>query len=280
MKKCSAIIIFFIYTAFLAGCKQNENLLTNTNDKVPSEYVTIPRSPIDSKIIIKIIEEISDSGRSDKLYCYTENTYSPAGSKIISSVSQVKNIIIIDYKELQISDNGASISTPASTNINLGLLQNGTYTLDININNKEIIGLLTVTDGSFDLTIQPNNLITVQQETLLRIPGNIMWGLAESIQQIQYQSFLDSLVILGAKPHNLKSGDYYYFEVDPQGGINLPSSPGMPYGKYFLYKYQGGDMIISSLIKRYAKKYLDSIYIQLSNGSGGNYYSTIFKDAQ
>jgi hypothetical protein len=68
--------------------------------------------------------------------------------------------------------------------------------------------------------------------------------------------------------------------VDPQGGINLPSSPGMPYGKYFLYKYQGGDMIISSLIKRYAKKYLDSIYIQLSNGSGGNYYSTIFKDAQ
>ncbi len=278
MKINLAIIILAAIFALIYGCKENEGLLTDPNGVVPSESVLIPLSPINSQIILNISEDISTSNRNVTLSCYTKNLYSPAGSKILSDFSLVNNSIQIEFKELKISEMGAGISAPASVTFNLGSLPNGYYLLNITINGKKVIGLITKNDESFELKIQPNNLISFHQEKLLRIPNSIIWGQSESMEQAPFQQFIDSLIVLGAKPHNLKTGDYSYFEVDSQGGFDLNSALGMAYGKHFLYNFEGDTLITKNLVKRFAKRYLDSIYIQLSGGKGEMYYSTVLRN--
>ena len=278
MNRYLAIIILTTIFALIYSCKENEGLLTDPNNVVPSESVLIPLSPINSQIILNISEDISTSNSNVVLSCYTRNLYSPAGSKILSDFSLVNNSIQIEFKELKMSEMGAGISAPASVKFNLGSLPNGYYSLNITINGKKVIGLITINDESFELKIQPNNLISIYQEKLLRIPSSIIWGQSESIEQTPFQLFIDSLIVLGAKPHNLNAGDYSYFEVDTQGGFNTHSALGMPYGKYFLYNYEGDSTSIRNLIKRFAKRYLDSIYIQLSGGKGEMYYSTVLRN--
>ncbi|MDO8550937.1 MAG: hypothetical protein Q7S39_12420, partial [Ignavibacteria bacterium] len=181
-------------------------------------------------------------------------------------------------QELFISNLGASIFTPATVNFELNTLQEGSYFLDITINSKNVMGLITVTNESFELKIQPNNIIYFYKEELFRIPKTIIWGQAESIEQAPYQLFLDSLVILGAQNHNLQPGDYYYFEVNSQGGFNTHSALGMAHGEYFLYNFEGDTLTTRNLVKRFAKRYLDSIYIQFFGGRGEMYYSTVLKN--
>lgn len=278
MKKYLLFFVFITLISFFTSCQENKDLLTNPSNNFPSESVLVPLSPIDSKIILKITEEINTTSRNVVLYCYTEKTYSPAGSKIISSITQVNDTFKIEFKELLISNLGAAIFTPATVNFNLNSLHEGSYFLDITINSKKVMGLIAVTNESFDLKIQPNNIVHFYKENLFRIPKTIIWGQAESIEQTPYQLFIDSLVILGAQNHKLQPGDYFYFEVDSQGGFNTHSALGMANGKYFLYNFEGETLITRNLVKRFAKRYSDSIYIQLSGGRGEMYYSTVLKN--
>ncbi len=278
MKKLLLFFLFATFLSFFFSCKDSKDLLTNPDNIIPTDSLVIPLSPIDSKLILYIHEEINSSNRYLILLCITEKTYSPAGSKIISSLIKDGNTINIEFKDLLISQGGAAIFSPASVIYNIDSLKEGSYLLNISVNNKTLKGLLTVTNESYEIKIQPNNLIQVYRDKSLRVPVTIIWGQAESIELAPYQIFLDSLKVLGAKPHNLKAGDYYYFEVDSQGGFNTYSALGMAHGNYFLYNYEGDILLVRSLIKRFSKRYLDSIYIQLSGGRGEMYYSTVLKN--
>lgn len=277
MKKQLSFLVFVTFLLVFLGCKEND-FVTNPNNNFPTDSIIVPFSPINTKIILKLIEEINPANRNVVLSCYTEQTYSPAGSKIISSITQVTDTFKIEFQELYISTFGAAIFTPATVNFDLNTLQQGSYFLDFTINSKKVMELITVTNESFDLKIQPNNIIHFYKESLHRIPKTIIWGQAESIDQAPYQLFLDTLLILGAQQHNLQPGDYYYFEVDSQGGFITHSALGMAYGEYFLYNFEGDTLTTRNLVKRFAKRYLDSIYIQLFGGRGEMYYSTVLKN--
>lgn len=275
MKKILFFFVFISLISFILGCTDNKDFLTNPDRYILSESIMVPLSPIDTKIILKFIEEITSSKRNLILLCFTEKTYSPAGSKIISSITQESDTIKIVFEGLLISDVGAAIFSPASVRFDLDPLHEGAYILDITINGKKLLSLITVTNELFEFKIQPNNIVHFYNEILLRVPETIIWGQAESIEPRPFQIFLDSLVILGAQHHNLKPGDYCYFEVDPYGGFNTHSTLGMAHGEYFLYNFEGDTLTTRNLIKRFAKRYLDLIYIQLSGGRGERFYSTV-----
>lgn len=277
MKKCLSFLVFVAFLLVYFGCKEDQQI-TNPNNNFPADNVIVPFSPIDTKIILKLIEEINPTNRNVVLFSYTKQTYSPAGSKIISTITQIADTFKIDFQELDISTFGAAIYAPATADFDLNALTNGSYFLDIKINTKKVLGLIKVTDDLFNLEIQPNNIIYFYQEELHRIPGTIIWGQAESIESTPYQLFLDSLVISGAKVHHLQTGDYNYFEVDSQGGFSINSALGMSYGKHFIYNFESDTLISRKLVKRFAKRYPDSIYIQLFGGRGEMYYSTILKN--
>lgn len=274
MKKYTLHFIFALILSFLLGCKEKSDLPTSNNE-VPSENIIVPLFPIDSKLNLKVFEEISSSNNNVVLLCSTENIYSPAGSTIISGFTKENNLIKIVFTGLSISNHGATIFSPAYSRYDLSTLHVGSYQLEISINGKKLIGLITVSGESFKLQMQPNNIIHFDNEILYRVPKTTIWGQAESKEQSQYQQFLDSLIVLGAKPHNLNPGDYNYFEVDAQGGFNTHSALSMSYGKYFLYNFEGDTTLTRNLIKRFAKRYLDSLNIQFNGGRGEMYHSTV-----
>ena len=272
-----SFIIIFLCLLFVS-CNETNGPLTDSTDEVPSESVLIPLSPINSQIVMSIREEITSSKRNVILSFCTTELYSPAGAKIIGSINKENNIIQVDLQDIKMPEAGAAISTPASVSFMLDSIPNDNYSLQITINGKKVIGLIKVSDESFEIKTQPNNIISYQQNNLLRIPENIIWGQSESIQQSTYKQFLDSLKIFGAKAHNLKPGDYSYFEIDSQGNFNTHSALGMSFGEFFLFSFQGDTLITRSLIKRFSKRYLDSIYIQFSGGRGEMYYSTVLRN--
>lgn len=278
MQKYLKAFVLIILPSFFVGCEENRNLLTNPDIIIPSDSVIVSLSPIDSRLIVMINDVINASNRNVVLSFYTEKMYSPAGSMILGDFIQEDNTFKIELEGLFRSNCGAGIFSPASITFNLGSLPQAFYLLDIIVNNTKLLGKLTVSEESFELRIQPNNLIYIFQKKLLLVPNNIIWGQAESIEPTPYRIFLDSLIVLGAQSHNLKPGDYHYFKIDSSGNFSTNSVLGIPYGEFFIYKFEGDTSITRNLVKRFAKRYRDSIYIQLLGGRGEMFYSTILKN--
>ncbi len=277
MRKYSIYFVLIALLSFLK-CKENNNLVTHPNFSVPTDSVIVALSPIDTKLIVTINEIINPSNRNIILSFYTEKLYTPAGSMILGDFNQEGNTFKIELNGLYISDCGAAIFSHATIDFNLGSLHPAFYLLDILVNNKRILGKITVMEESLELQIQPNNLINIFNEKLNRVPNKIIWGQAESIKPTPYRIFLDSLIVFGVQLHNLKSGDYQYFKIDTSGNFSMNSVLGMPYGEFYIYKFEGDTSITRNLVKRFAKRYHDSIYIRLMGGRGEMYYSTVLEN--
>jgi hypothetical protein len=169
------------------------------------------------------------------------------------------------------------MSLPGTIRFNLGILSNNLYDFIITVNGKDIQALLLVTDSSYIVKIQPNNFVSSNRPRLLRVPKNIIWGQAESILPLVYQNFLDSLIVVGAKPGKLLVGDYMYFKIISPDSFYIPSVLGMRYGKFFIYQFDSDTSLSRNLVKSFAKKYGDSAYVQLNGGRGEMYYTTVLK---
>ena len=270
MKK---FIIALTFILLFSGCYENDD----PHFILPEDYVDVPFSPIYTRINIGIFEEIEQSGRVIKLLLTTEDVYSPAGSKILGSISRNGNIYQIKLDELDISDCGAAITVPAMAFFELGDMDDGEYWLSIGINDDTVNAIITVSEQSFYFTLQRNSILTINQNPILRIPQTTIWGQAESIMSEPYRLFLDSLLILGAEPHGLQAGNYRYFEVFSPDSFDTHSAMGMRYGEYFLYNFDPDTLILRNLVKRFAIRYDDSIYVRLDGGRGELFRSTVLK---
>ncbi len=272
--KMKKFILAFMFIVLFSGCYENDDPPIT----LPEEYVDVAFSPIDTRINIGIFEEMEQSGRIIKLLFTTEEAYSPAGSQILGNISRNGNIYQIELNELDISDCGAAITVPAMAFFELGDMDDGDYLLSIEINSKIVNVMITVSEFSFNLTIQPNSILTVNQSSILRIPQTTIWGQAESFTSEPYRLFLDSLVILGAEPHGLQAGNYRYFEIFSPDSFDTHSAKGRRYGEYFLYNFDPDTLILRNLVKRFAKRYDDSIYVKLDGGRGELYRSTVLRN--
>lgn len=273
------MIILSILLTILC-CEKSNVPLSSVQDiersfKIPNDSVWIPLSQIDSKIFIKVHEEYRPDNRRVQMFCFTEKIYSPAGSRILSDFFQSGDTIKIEFNSIKLSDWGAAIFAPARVDFNLGYISSGSLIFEFKINGKLVLAELRISDTSLDLIIQPNNLIETQLPRVMRVPINTIWGSAESIIAAPAQEFIDSLQILGAKPIRLDVGDYSYFSIDDQGALNLKMVPGMANYNFYLYDFERDTSITRGLVKRFAKRHMDSIYIVLWGGRGEAYFSTV-----
>lgn len=274
--------IFFILStlAIISAC-DDRVVKPNTEDpfsSLPADEVIGPFYPIDSKVIFSLTEEIQRTGRNVSFQFHTERMYGLAGYHIFSSLSKTGNCISIQLNGILASQIGATILMPATASVDLGALPNDIYTMNFKINGVTIAAIMLVSDTSFVTKIQPNNLIEIATPRVLRVPRNIIWGQAESISPSVYQSFLDSLVFLGATPATLMAGQYHYFSINEDGSFSIPSMLGFPYGCHFLYRFDPDTMVSRSLVKRFAKRYRDSICVELLGGRGENYYTSVLQN--
>lgn len=275
----SALFSVFAILAIISGCKNNL-VQTSTDDPfstLPADSIIGPSAPIDSKVLFSFVEYVNPASRTTTLYLRTERIYNMAGYRIASNVAREGNRITVRLDSIQAPEAGAAIFSPATSSFDLGALPNDLYSMTISINGKTVAALTLLSDTSFIVKVQPNNLVATSRPRLLRVPQTIIWGQAESILPSTYQLFLDSLVILGATSATLPAGDYFYFSVNADGSFSIPAALGFPYGRHFLYRFTADTSISRGLVKRFAKRYQDSVYVQLTGGRGEMYYTTVLK---
>jgi hypothetical protein len=254
-----------------------------TNDKSfqskLSERVTVPNEPISTGINITLHEDIfKRSCRILFIHCNTEEIYPSAGYKIKSNFVVQDSILNIDFINIEAPETGPAINAPALAIFEISSFDFDNLILKITINGKMILGQIICSDASYKIQIQPNNIIEVKNPTILRVPVNIIWGQAESISPEPYKVFLDSLEYLGAKQYNLQPGEYNYFQIKSDGSFQISSNFGMEYGEKYIFEFGEDTLITRNLIKRFAKRYKDNIYIKLSGGHGEQFFSTVLKN--
>jgi len=276
MKKYLFTLACIALLSIFWACQRNINDATAADDFNYPDYGG-QTTAIDSKINISIVVESEKADADIALALLTEKVYPSAGYSIIGGIIKAGNVYKIYLKDIGIPEIGAAIMCPAFTKFSLSKPAPGNYGLDIYVNGHLVKGVFAVTGDIYALTIRSNDYISTVNETINRIPQNLIWGQAESINPAPYQAFLDSLTILGAQQHNLQTGDYYFFKIDSQRNIHINSVIGMANGGYFIYTFPGDTILIRNLVKRFAKRYADSIYIQLVGSRGERYYSTVLK---
>ena len=159
--------------------------------------------------------------------------------------------------------------------INLGELSEGTYNLNLEVNEKVELAILTVTNDSYKITHIPGFDFKFDNAELKRVPEYLIWGSAgyinDSLTNV-VDTFLDSLQILGAAPVNLSAGDYGFFKIDSSGNMVPPEYHGYPYIKMYLFDYQNNLEDVKELMKRIQQQYVNQIYISCYTWQGDVFY--------
>lgn len=241
-----SFIGLFILSLGFYSCKKND----------------IERLPLES-VNIDMYEYLFSIGREFNLNVYTDRTDYSITSFIRYDSKIEGNKITIDLHDIEVGNyDGAAVALGgAPAYVNLGSLQQGFYDLQINVVDNVNEGSLSVESNFFILNFNATNSLTINYDTLWRIPSGAMWGYI-GYQTPEYQeaaeSFVDTLQKIGAAPLNLPKGYYGYFEVDSAGNFTQPVNDNYTYIIEYYYDYFGSMEKLEMVYE-----YYDFIYHQL-----------------
>lgn len=242
-------------------------LFTACEDKVNLEG-----NPINSNINIAIKEHIEADARTLYLYCSTEKTYSCANYPIITETEVGLNRFKIDFVEVWKTDFCFTAIGPATAYINLSVLGNGKYDIELNNGNIKNNGTLTISDTRIDLHIKKQKGIIVSGESLQRVPQNTYWGSIDYHSKetaAKVNEYLAKVEELGAVFNKQPPGDYSYYEIDNKGDIITPVSDVKDYFlKYFIFNYTGNEEDFKKKLAELGKTYFDEMYIRVETYKG------------
>jgi hypothetical protein len=208
----------------------------------------------------------------------TEQIYPGSGCTIASTLTRNGTNITVQLDSIDRTQPGfEDAEGPAFRSFYLGVFSNNLYNMTITTNGKKIESLILVSDTSYIIKIQPNDMISASYSRLLRIPKNAIWGRAESIIPSLHQQFIDSLISNGAKYPALPIGYYKYFTVVSSDSITIPFDLGMDYGQSFLFQFNGDTIVTRALVKTFGKQNGDSAFVRLMGGRGEWYDSNILR---
>ena len=225
-------------------------------------------APIDSKIQFTFAEEIVPGGRNTTLLFVTDHIYTSGGYKIIGTVVRNGNWIAIKLTGISVPETGPDIMAPATFSYEFGALPKSSHSIDFNVNGEHTLASLDITDSAYTVTIPMNRFLYTTDPKLLRVPRNAIWGWVEAFTPEPCRLFLDSLESFGAEDVRLPAGNYTYFTIDRFGSPTVMNQFGRHYGEDFLYLFMGDTALAHGLVRRFARRYQDTIYIQLRGGRG------------
>jgi len=253
-----SITIFFLAFLSILGCKK-------------------PSKKLDEQINIKMLESVEYGNHGNLIFsCATVKDYSCGGCLLQGGVVKNGNNITIGFTDVLVPTNCIQEPGPATTQLNLGNLDNGSYMLTINNGDKQSTATLVVTDDSYSISFSTRNDVDFYFTVLRKIPENIIWGdvwyMAAS-QAAMADTFTDSLVYFGAKPISGPDGYYGYFRLqdskvvlEKEHYLNRFSIE-----KTFIYTYTGDPKRIDTLVHRRFGPRHDSANFRIRTSGGGWY---------
>lgn len=262
MKNILAFISFSILFICFSGCTSSPQ--NNLN------------SSISSKINIAISESITKSGRSVILTCTTDSVYACSNYGINTSIQKENNSTVIKFNEITTPSVCATAFAPASTEINLGYLNNGNYSFQFLANGEVFQTSIIVNDNYFKVSNQTGNWIDLKTPLVLRVPVNTIWGYigfyADTLKS-EANMFLDSLKALGAKNFNFLPGNYTLFQIDSTGALLPPEGNTYKNTVPYIYIYNGNIDSAKALVKYYGQH--SQISMSLLTDKGDAFYSWV-----
>jgi len=230
----------------------------------------------DTDIKIKMKETLDSSKRTLQFYCFTEKEYGCANYGIKSTFNYSSNSIEIDFKEVLFSDFCLTAFGPARTTIDLGTISNGIYKLNIKVGKNNSEGQIVVTSNSYSILLTNQSQLQLTNSPLHRIPTNTIWGTIgyhTSFSDTLVQSFIDSLLYLGATVQTYEPGDYDYFQIDSSGQILPPQNYGNWIVRPYIFRYSGNTADLKTLLENFGTYYGNSMNIFLYTTKGEEFRS-------
>ncbi len=229
----------------------------------------------DNRIIMTPIEHLDTLGRYFTLSSQTEEIYGCMNYSILYTKYEVNNMINIDFNGIDMPEFCLTALGPAVAEIILGEIPNGKYSLKFK-NEDYSIASLDVTDESFLITCEDTSQVIFEYKELMRVPANTIWGWVEyntTDSAVVAQSFLDSLINIGAISETYSPGYYRYFSIDENGDIQYNGGHGSRYILPFIFYYTGDTLAIHNVVDNFADLYHPNILTVVYNDNGNSFYS-------
>jgi hypothetical protein len=157
---------------------------------------------------------------------------------------------------------------------NLGWLNKGNYPLVISL--KDVIeneGQLVVSDQSYTIQLKTSDGILASPATLLRIPGNALWGevfaASDSVAMLA-EGFLEELEQISSEL-DLEAGNYGFFQIMENGALLLLEPEAREKAISFCFSFQGESDVLAGLVTEYRNAGGAGLIIRLFDALGNSY---------
>lgn len=238
----------------------------------------ISPGPIDSTIHLRMWETLDSTGRELRFECSTAKSYGCCNYEIGHAMEQEAGKINIEFGGIIVPYMCLTSIGPATATIELGSLSNGTYDLDIQLQDQYEHGQLVVAPGAYAIHIGESRQLLVDIPILNRVPAETIWGnigYHSSTTAPLVQTFIDSLQLLGATPQGYQAGEYGYFRIDGNGQIMPPENAGHYFDRPYILTYTGGSTALKELVRRYGAAHGDEMSITLNTAKGERFMSWV-----
>mgnify|MGYP000877200528 FL=1 len=229
---------------------------------------------VEKEYEIDLWENLANNLRTFQIRVNTIKTQDCLNYYIESSANRNGNNIEINLGRPQIPVLCERGSAPAKSNLDLGSLSNGTYSLTVKLG--QIVpstGRLVVNNGSYFLSMPSPIGFRILHNTLVRIPDNTIWGYIgyELSALPAVDQFLQDLAKI-SQEQSLVKGYYGYFSIPDNGIMEFGAQaatdrPILP----IVRRFQANEKDLENLIATYRDKYGKDIYIHLRNTNGKEY---------
>ena len=256
-------IITLIFVIILNSCDNDgDNLRSN---------------PIDSNITIEFRELLGTDSRQLSFFCQTGKIYPCINYPILTEQNFENDILDITFTKVIETDICLTAIGPATTNVFLPSLVNGTYEIALNNSKLANKGKLEISNDKVDVIFENEKGIIIKRQSTRRVPLNTYWGTigyhsATTINKVN--DFLQKASELGVDFSYQKPGHYFYYEIDENGEIveNIENS-GYYFLKGFIFQYTGDEDLFKKEIKELAVTYYDDMYINIETYKGERIYN-------
>jgi hypothetical protein len=189
------------------------------------------------------------------------------------SFSQATRILDLSLNDIQAPADCLPGSAPAQEAISVGQLENGIYTLYVQLKNTvNNEGQLIVSDNAFELYFNNPSGVLPVRERLFRIPERTVWGWVGSELEGQdslAQQFLQDLASISPTASDWDTGFYGYFSIKPDGSVSLRDVPTLETYWPVVQRYSNSSEI-HALVDDY-RQYFPNLVIELRDDRGEVY---------
>lgn len=258
MNRNTYFVAFLIISFFFSGCSKTSNEDPNITFTVDNEFK------------ISMWETLSPNQRNFSLLVETIDLPECENTEIDYTISIENNDIIISLNDLIKPTNCIAATNPVNTSINIGTFPNDNYSIQVNLQ-EEIInkGQLTVQADQYELVMESQHGIMMENQQLLRVPEQTYWGYIgfNNNAQATAQDYIRDLTDL-SQSRSFVAGDYGHFKLTNNQELELGVSSDLSQSMNFILALNEAESELQALVDNYRNTYGANIDIYLFSYKG------------